>query len=321
MLVTDAVSDDRESNTDLIDSPDSRQAERRNKRERSGSDWKASNTNSPDATQLYLNEIGVAKLLTAEEEVYYTQRYHEGDMAAKQRMIESNLRLVVKIARRYLHRGLSMLDLIEEGNLGLIRAVEKFDPDRGFRFSTYATWWIRQNIERGIMNQTRTIRLPVHVTKELNSYLKAERELAQQLVHEPSCEAIAEKVNKPVEKVKKMMELKDTTTSIDTLVGNDKKTPLQEIIADTQSESPEQWLQNTNLFGRLDDWLHELPGKHREILQRRFGLNGYELSTLEQVGSEVGLTRERVRQIQIEALKMLRETMEQNGLTSQDLIQ
>ncbi|RDE24880.1 RNA polymerase sigma factor RpoS [Motiliproteus coralliicola] len=284
-------------------------------------DWAADDKGSPDATQLYLNEIGAAKLLTAEEEVYFSRRFHAGDMAAKQRMIESNLRLVVKIARRYLHRGLSMLDLIEEGNLGLIRAVEKFDPDRGFRFSTYATWWIRQNIERGIMNQTRTIRLPVHVTKELNTYLKAERELAQELDHDPSCEAIAAKVNKPLEKVKRMMELKDSTTSIDTMVGNDKKTPLQEIIADTQSESPEQWLQNTNLFGRLDDWLQELPGKHREILQRRFGLNGYELCTLEQVGAEVGLTRERVRQIQIEALKMLRETMEKNGLCSQDLMQ
>ena len=272
-----------------------------------------------DATQLYLNEIGAAALLTAEEEVYFTRRFREGDMAAKQRMIESNLRLVVKIARRYLHRGLSLLDLVEEGNLGLIRAVEKFDPERGFRFSTYATWWIRQNIERAIMNQVRTIRLPVHVTKELNRCLKAERELAQEQDHEPSLSEIAERLEQPLERVKQLMALKETTTSIDTMIGSDKSVAIKDMVADTQSEDPQSWMQNTNLIHRLGDWLEELPPKHREVLQRRFGLQGYELSTLEQVGSEIGLTRERVRQIQVEALAMLREVMEKNDLSSTDL--
>ncbi|MEC8428764.1 MAG: sigma-70 family RNA polymerase sigma factor, partial [Pseudomonadota bacterium] len=152
-----------------------------------------------DATQLYLNEIGFSPLLTAEEEVYFSRKSLRGCEASRKRMIESNLRLVVKIARRYVNRGLALLDLIEEGNLGLIRAVEKFDPERGFRFSTYATWWIRQTIERAIMNQTRTIRLPIHVVKELNVYLRAARELAQKLDHEPTPEDIAFLLDKPVE--------------------------------------------------------------------------------------------------------------------------
>lgn len=154
-----------------------------------------------DATQLYLGEIGYSPLLTAEEEVFYARRALRGDAASRQRMIESNLRLVVKISRRYSNRGLALLDLIEEGNLGLIRAVEKFDPEKGFRFSTYATWWIRQTIERAIMNQTRTIRLPIHIVKELNVYLRIARELAQKLDHEPSAEEIAERLDKPVVEV------------------------------------------------------------------------------------------------------------------------
>ncbi|VAW74590.1 RNA polymerase sigma factor RpoS, partial [hydrothermal vent metagenome] len=160
-----------------------------------------------DATRMYLNEIGFSPLLTAEEEVYYSRLAQKGDESGRRRMIESNLRLVVKIARRYINRGLAFLDLIEEGNLGLIRAVEKFDPERGFRFSTYATWWIRQTIERGIMNQTRTIRLPIHVVKELNSYLHAARRLAQTLDHEPNAEEIAELLDKPMKDVKRLLKL------------------------------------------------------------------------------------------------------------------
>lgn len=281
--------------------------------------WSKPRSDSLDATQIYLNEIGVAKLLTAAEEVDLSRRFQLGDMSAKKRMIESNLRLVVKLARRYLHRGLSLLDLIEEGNLGLIRAVEKFDPELGFRFSTYATWWIRQNIERGIMNQARTIRLPVHVIKELNSCLKAERQLTQILVQDPSFEDIAEWSHKPVAKVKTVMAFKHTTTSIDLLTGADKSTSLQEFLADPATEDPELWMQKTNLMGRLSDWLTQLPSKHREILRRRFGLDGYEMETLEQVGTEVGLTRERVRQIQVEALTLLRTIIEANGLTRADV--
>ncbi|MEZ8867980.1 sigma-70 family RNA polymerase sigma factor, partial [Vibrio splendidus] len=176
---------------------------------------------SLDATQLYLGEIGFSPLLTAEEEVLYARRALRGDEAARKRMIESNLRLVVKISRRYSNRGLALLDLIEEGNLGLIRAVEKFDPERGFRFSTYATWWIRQTIERALMNQTRTIRLPIHVVKELNIYLRTARELSQKLDHEPTAEEIASKLDKPVGDVSKMLRLNERVSSVDTPIGGD----------------------------------------------------------------------------------------------------
>ena len=274
-----------------------------------------------DATQLYLNEIGFSPLLSAEEEVYFSRKSLRGCEASRKRMIESNLRLVVKIARRYINRGLTLLDLIEEGNLGLIRAVEKFDPERGFRFSTYATWWIRQTIERAIMNQTRTIRLPIHVVKELNVYLRAARELAQKLDHEPTCEEIAEMLDKPVENVKRMMGLNERVGSIDTPVGQNSDKSLLDTIPDTEAADPETWLQNTNLIGRLDDWLETLPEKHSEVLARRFGLHGYEISTLEEVGREIGLTRERVRQIQVEALRRLREIVENNGLSGADLLE
>merc|ERR1711991_648529 len=192
-----------------------------------------------DVTQLYLNEIGFSPLLTPEEEVHFAGLAQKGDPAGRKRMIESNLRLVVKIARRYNNRGLALLDLIEEGNLGLIRAVEKFDPERGFRFSTYATWWIRQTIERAIMNQTRTIRLPIHVVKELNVYLRTARELAQKLDHEPTAEEIAATLDKPVEDVSKMLRLNEKISSVDTPIGGESDKVLLDIIADDLGKGPE----------------------------------------------------------------------------------
>jgi len=192
----------------------------------------ATHSKNLDATQLYLNEIGFSPLLSPEEEVYYARLAQKGVEAGRKRMIESNLRLVVKIARRYINRGLTLLDLIEEGNLGLIRAVEKFDPERGFRFSTYATWWIRQTIERAIMNQTRTIRLPIHVVKELNVYLRAARELTQKLDHEPTPEEIAELLDKPVSDVKKMLGLNERVTSVDTPIGPHSDKSLLDTISD-----------------------------------------------------------------------------------------
>ena len=272
-----------------------------------------------DATQLYLNEIGFSPLLSAEEEVHYARLARKGDEMGRRRMIESNLRLVVKISRRYLNRGLSLLDLIEEGNLGLIRAVEKFDPERGFRFSTYATWWIRQTIERAIMNQTRTIRLPIHVVKELNVYLRAARELTQKLDHEPSAEEIAALLEKPVEDVKRMLKLNERVTSIDTPIGPSSDKSLLDTIADDRINDPSEELQSQDIQSNLDRWIEELPEKQREVLSRRFGLRGYETSTLEDVGREIGLTRERVRQIQVEALKRLREIMEKQGLSADTL--
>ena len=272
-----------------------------------------------DATQIYLSEIGFSPLLTAEQEIFYSRRALKGDAAARKRMIESNLRLVVKIARRYCNRGLALLDLVEEGNLGLIRAVEKFDPERGFRFSTYATWWIRQTIERAIMNQTRTIRLPIHVVKELNVYLRAARELAHKLDHEPTAEDIAASLNKPVEDITKMLRLNERVTSVDTPIGGENDKALLDILTDEADEGPEGVLQDGDLKERITEWLEALNPKQKEVLARRFGLLGYEPSTLEDVGHEIGLTRERVRQIQVEALRKLRDFLHQQGLTLEAL--
>lgn len=273
-----------------------------------------------DATQMYLSEIGFSPLLSPEEEVYYARRALRGDAKSRNRMIESNLRLVVKIARRYLNRGLALLDLIEEGNLGLIRAVEKFDPERGFRFSTYATWWIRQTIERAIMNQTRTIRLPIHVVKELNVYLRASRELMQDLEHEPKPEEIAQLVDKPIEDVKKFLRYNERITSVDTPVGRDTEKNLLETIADHKELDPAQLLQDDNVRSQIDAWLCELNDKQREVISRRFGLRGYERLTLEEVGREIGLTRERVRQIQVEALRTLRKILERDGHNGEEFL-
>lgn len=274
-----------------------------------------------DATQLYLGEIGFSPLLTAQEEVYYARRSLRGDEVARKRMIESNLRLVVKISRRYNNRGLSLLDLVEEGNLGLIRAVEKFDPEKGFRFSTYATWWIRQTIERAIMNQTRTIRLPIHIVKKLNVYLRTARELAHTLTHEPTAEDIAKELDVPAKEVAKILKLNERISSVDIPIGNNSDRELLDIIPDRQESTPENELQNDDMKLRIVDWLEDLNPKQREVLARRFGLLGYEAATLENVGKEIGLTRERVRQIQVEALKSLREVLSQQGLSIESLFQ
>ncbi len=274
-----------------------------------------------DATQMYLGEIGFSPLLTAEEEVYFSRLALKGDEPSRKRMIESNLRLVVKISRRYNNRGLPLLDLIEEGNLGLIRAVEKFDPERGFRFSTYATWWIRQTIERAIMNQTRTIRLPIHVVKELNIYLRTARELVQKLDHEPTAEDIASELDVPTKDVSKMLRLNERITSVDTPFGSDSDKVLLDVIPDEKSCGPEGNLQNDDIKHNIVHWLNELNSKQREVLARRFGLLGYEAATLEDVGVEIGLTRERVRQIQVEALKRLRDILSQQDLSIEALFQ
>lgn len=278
-------------------------------------------TRALDATQLYLNEIGFSPLLTPQEEVHFARMARRGEEAGRKRMIESNLRLVVKISRRYVNRGLTLLDLIEEGNLGLIRAVEKFDPERGFRFSTYATWWIRQTIERAIMNQTRTIRLPIHVVKELNVYLRAARELTQKLDHEPSAEEIAALLDKPVGEVKRMLGLNERVTSVDVTLGPDSDKTLLDTLTDECPSDPCELLQDEDLSQSIDLWLSDLSEKQREVVIRRFGLRGHESCTLEEVGREIGLTRERVRQIQVEALKRLREILESNGLSSEALFE
>jgi RNA polymerase nonessential primary-like sigma factor len=273
-----------------------------------------------DATRLYLNEIGYSPLLTAEEEVFFARKALKGDGLARKRMIESNLRLVVKISRRYVNRGLSLLDIIEEGNLGLIRAVEKFDPEKGFRFSTYATWWVRQNIERAIMNQTRTIRLPIHVVKELNVYLRASRELSQKLDREPSHQDIADLLDRPVANVKKMLTLNERISSVDMPMTVESETSILETVPDTSQSDPCEMLQESDLLENIDAWLDELSVKHREVLTRRFGLRGHGIGTLEDVGKEIGLTRERVRQIQVEGLARMRKLMENQDLSMENVL-
>ena len=273
-----------------------------------------------DATSIYLKEIGFVPLLTAAEEVLYARKLQQGCERSRHMMIESNLRLVVKISRRYLNRGLELLDLIEEGNIGLMRAVEKFDPELGYRFSTYATWWIRQTIERGIMNQTRTIRLPVHVVKELNVYLRASRKLAQRLDHDPTPEEIAAEVNKPIKDVLKILSLSERISSIDAQVADQDKS-LIDTVADISTLSPESHAETNDLSSALEGWLQQLPEKQKEVLVRRFGLMNHHEQTLEQIGSEIGLTRERVRQIQVDGLRRLRDLLHQHDLSSDDLFE
>lgn len=276
---------------------------------------------SLDPVQLYLNEIGYAPLLTAEEEVRFGRLALQGDEEARKRMIESNLRLVVKIARRYLNRGLAFLDLIEEGNLGLMHAVNKFDPERGFRFSTYATWWIKQTIERAIMNQTRTIRLPVHIIKELNIYLQAGRKLSKQLGHDASPEQIAEMLDKPVDEVKQVLRLVNDTVSLDAKVGTDGNRNLADMVPDEEHDDPLAALFTQNREENIERWLSYLSDKERDILERRFGLGSYsEKATFEEVGEAVGLSRERVRQIQVEGLRKLRDILRKEGLSRDTLL-
>jgi len=268
-----------------------------------------------DVTQIYLNEIGQNALLTAAEELRLTRLVVAGDFEARQRMIECNLRLVVNIAKHYVNRGMALLDLIEEGNLGLIHALEKFDPERGFRFSTYATWWIRQNIERAIMNQSRTIRLPVHIIKELNVYLRAQRHLESHGKPDPSPEDVAHLLDRDVEEVRYILSLNERMASLDAPLDIDPNLSIGEAIPDEQGVLPEVMLQRAEVERHVHEWLNQLTDKQRGVIERRFGLNGYDISTLEEVAEAHGITRERVRQIQMEALQSLRKILRRHGVS------
>lgn len=273
-----------------------------------------------DIIQHYLNEIGTRPVFTQKEERSWASKARAGNFEARQKMIEHNLRLVVNIAKHYLNRGLSLLDLIEEGNLGLIRAIEKFDPERGFRFSTYATWWVRQSIERAIMNQSRTIRLPIHVYKEINPILRAHRHIEMVDGEKARLERIAQLVGCSVEKVRQAITHNDYVISLDTPLDIDPEHTVGDMIADDNAQDPDDMLQTSEISDLVNRWISQLAYKHRYVIEQRYGFGGSETSTLEEVAEELQLTRERVRQIQIEALNQLRRIMKHAGVSLDDLV-
>lgn len=273
-----------------------------------------------DVTQLYLNEIGVNPLLTAEEELMLARQVREGVFSARQTMIERNLRLVVNIAKHYLNRGIPLLDLVEEGNLGLIHALEKFDPERGFRFSTYATWWIRQNIERAIMNQSRTIRLPVHVVKELNQVLRCQRQLEAASNGDTTIEDVARELTRPIDDVRAILALNEHTASLDAPLDIDPSLSIGESLADDEAETPDSQIQYLEVGSLVREWINQLSDKQRLVIRHRYGIDDCDVQTLEELADNLSLTRERVRQIQLEALGQLRRIIKRRGVSKDVLL-
>ncbi|MDR0702705.1 MAG: RNA polymerase sigma factor RpoS [Azoarcus sp.] len=273
-----------------------------------------------DTTRRYLSEIGANPLLNAAEEAALARRMRAGDFAARQTMIERNLRLVVSIAKHYLNRDIPLLDLVEEGNLGLIHALEKFEPERGFRFSTYATWWIRQNIERAIMNQSRTIRLPVHVSKELNQIMRAQRKIEASAQSATSIREIASHLDKPVDSVRTILALSERAVSLDAPLDIDPSLSVGEALADDNIDPPDSIIQNTEVEILLRRWIDTLNDKQRFIIRHRYGIDDSKVLTLEELANHFSITRERVRQIQMEALGQLRKMLKRRGISKDVLL-
>jgi RNA polymerase nonessential primary-like sigma factor len=276
-----------------------------------------------DVTQLYLNDVGQHALLTPDEELRLARQVREGDFAARQTMIERNLRLVVSIARNYTHRGVALPDLIEEGNLGLIHALTKFDPERGFRFSTYATWWIRQSVERAVLNQSRTIRVPAHVARELNVVLRALRHLETHMPadgRDATVEDVAHLLDKPVAEIRRLLRLQENVLSLDAPLDRESGSTLADGLADDDAHAPELMLHVAEIESAVGGWLAELNPRQRTVIQRRYGLGGCDVATLDELAGEMGITRERVRQIQGEALEKLRTKIARRGYTRDALL-
>ncbi len=306
----DSEEDDREEPDEDLSDEDAEKED-----EKQEADW---DTHSDDAIKVYLKDIQKTTLLTAEEERELARRISQGDSAARDRMIESNLRLVVKIAKRYMNRGLPFLDLIEEGNMGLIKAVERFKLSKECRFSTYATWWIRQSIERALVNQSRTIRLPVHVSDDINKFIKISRELVHQLNREPQIKEIAEAMGVEPAYIRRLMVLVKKTYSIEHPMGENNDYSLIDTIEDPAGVDPSTLVEDLNKYGYINQWLDTLSENEREILTLRFGLDDREPQTLDTIGRRFGVTRERIRQIEaksLEKLRKIREEMETPGKT------
>lgn len=277
---------------------------------------------STDTTQHYLNQIGTRPLLSASEELHFSTLAKQGDFEARQKMIEHNLRLVVSIAKHYINRGVVLLDMIEEGNLGLMRAIDKFEPERGFRFSTYATWWIRQNIERAIMNQARTVRLPVHMVRELNQVLRAKYHLEAQHHDgkEATVEDIAHLIDRHVEDVQDILALSEHATSLDAPLDGDPQSSLMDLLPGDTDDAPDMRAEQLEITVLVREWLNKLPDKQRIVIARRFGLDNDHPATLEMLAEEMGVTRERIRQIQQEALYKLKRSLAARGVGRDSLL-
>jgi RNA polymerase nonessential primary-like sigma factor len=285
-----------------------------------GRKWDSDEPEGLDAVRRYLKEIRKAALLTFEQEQELGKRVQEGDMKAREQMIEANLRLVISIGKRYMNRGLPFSDIVEEGNIGLIKAVEKFNYARGFRFSTYASWWIRQFIERAIINQGKLIRLPVHVVERLNRYLSEVEQLVHEFGREPRPDEVAKKMKVPESDVVDLKQLIRTTYSLDSPISDRTDTFLRDVIKDPNGDSPAATAEGVRRREDIMKWVGELQEKERTVIMLRFGLDGGEAQTLEEIGRSLGLTRERVRQIEHAALGKLRSAIEKDTMTQEDLL-
>lgn len=295
-------------------------AEEPEEREQHGSSGESDRAEGLDTLKSYLREVRRSTLLTFKQEQQLGKRVMAGDEDARQQMIEANLRLVISIGKRYMNRGFPFADIVEEGNLGLIKAVEKFNYKKGFRFSTYASWWIRQFIERAIINQGKLVRLPVHVVERLNRYLGKVEALVQELGREPTAEEVAARMKTSVEEVEDLKQLVRSTSSLDSPVGEGQDTFLRDIIEDPLCLSPADTAEGVLRRTEMMAWVKELPEKERTVILARFGLDGEESRTLEEIGREMGLTRERVRQIETAALVRLRGIIERRTMKRADLL-